>query len=254
MGIENQVKTREEAVIYKKRKFNKKHFFFVMAILLGIYLLAIGFVWIGKITNVVDLEYFKCTSKDKGKYIKGDITCRTKVLPATVDGYEKEGWYYFMVPCGKEGKYIVVYADENQYEQFKNLPEINPSKEQKQETKTVVSLTGKIIKISSPVYEDFKEMLGIIGEESTTDDKEDKIQKAKTEEEKLEEREKEELEREQKMEEMTNIQIAVKLMDARKEQTRNVWIVTLVWFVVVLGVMYRTRKWVWEVERREDRL
>ncbi len=75
-----------------KNNFTKSIFFIIIAILLGIYLLAIGFVWIGKITGVEKLEYFTGTSKYKGRYIEGDVTCRTKVLTAMVNGWEKEGW------------------------------------------------------------------------------------------------------------------------------------------------------------------
>lgn len=251
MQTEKQIKMQKDTVVYKSRTFNKKHFFIVMAILLVIYLLAIGLIWIGRITGVAKLENFEGTSNYKGNYIEGNVTCRTKALPATEDGWDKEGWYYFLIPCGKGGKYILVYADENKYEQFKNLPEINPSKGQTQESGTAVPITGKIETIYSPVCTDFQEMLGMIGDESTEDNKEDKIQKAKTEEEQLEEREKQELEQEQKMEEMTNIEIAIKLMDYRKEQTRQFWIVTILWLVVGLGVIYREREWIWEIERRE---
>lgn len=253
MGIESRVKTQEETVtqektvMYKKRKFNKKHFSIIVAILIGLYLLAMVFVWIGTITSVVDLEYFEGTSKYIGKYIEGDVTCRTKALPAMEDGWEKKDWYYFMIPYGKEGKYILVYADQKQYKQFINLPETNPSKGQKQENKTVVPLTGKIIKISGPIYEDFQEMLGITVEENTTDDKE----KANTEEEKSNEVEKQELEQEQSIEEITNIEIAIKLTDYRKEQTEKFWIVTIIWLIVVMGVMYKMRKWILEVKMQE---
>lgn len=249
-----QMQENENTVVYQSCKFNKKHFFMIMAILTGIYLLIIGFVWIENITSVVDLEYFECTSNYKGNYIKGNVTCRTKALPATEDGWEKEGWYYFLIPCGKEGKYILVYADEKQYEQFKNLPEINPSKEQKWEGETVVSLKGKIEEMSGPVFYDFQEMLGMIENESI----EDEIQKSKTEEGKLEKEklEKEKLEetielvQEQKIEEMTNIEIAIHLMDYGKEQKKKFGIVTFIWLAGGLLVLYRARGWIWETQRR----
>ncbi len=232
----------KKTAAYIKYSFNKQHFFIVAAILLVVYLLAMGVVWIGKITSVAELEYFTGTSEYEGKYIEGNISCRTKVLPAMADGYEKEGWYYFMVPYGEGEKYILVYADEKQYETFKNLPEINPLEEEKPENGMMISLTGKIEKLSSPVYADLEEMLGIgDGNGSVSDGKE------KTYEEMTEQ----DLVWEQKMEEMASIEVAIKVMDYRKEQMGKFWVVTFLWLAVGLGIIYRERAWIWEKESVE---
>ena len=96
---------QENTVVYRSRKCNKKHFFMIMAILTGIYLLIIGFVWIENITSVVDLEYFECTSNYKGNYIKGNVTCRTKALPATEDGRGERRLVLFFDSLWKRREY-----------------------------------------------------------------------------------------------------------------------------------------------------
>ena len=82
---------------------------------------------------------------------------------------------------------------------------------------------------------------------------EGKLEKGKLEKEKLEKEKSEEmieLLQEQKIEEMTNIEIAIHLMDYGKEQTKKFGIVTFIWLAGGLLVLYRARGWIWETQRR----
>ena len=53
------------------------------------------------------------------------------------------------------------------------------------------------------------------------------------------------------MEEMANTEIAIKLVNYRKEQAKQFGIVTILWLVVVAGVFLRGKNWIWEIESRE---
>lgn len=150
--------------VYKKYKLDIVHFVLIIVMLSGMYLLTKGIVYSVDVSNAISLNKYTGNSTELGSYIKGDVLCRTKVLPADFNGNTNTWDYYFFVPYGINGKYILVLTKEKNYKKYKTIPEISAWSEKEITSDKTVKLEGKIVKMASPVYEDFQNMLGLKNE------------------------------------------------------------------------------------------
>lgn len=99
--------------------------------------------------RTLSMEELSGSQDDKGKYINGEATIRTKIIKTDFgarNGGNKKWKYFVGIPYGEQKRYILLVVDENSYKKYAMLPEIDfeHSDTLKNENVNSVKIEGQI--------------------------------------------------------------------------------------------------------------